>query len=136
MSEEHSPASGPYLVATADRSVWPAGAIITGDLVVTNPAVEDRLAFRTGSPAVGTLATLSGTPVGNNNRPHRGVGRRIDLAPGDTATIRFVCASSNLDLAQGTTLPPGDYLLTVHLRGFSEPTQGRLEAPPVPIRLE
>ena len=136
MSEEHSPNGGPLLVATADCDAWPPGALITGTLAVTNVAAEGRLMFRTGSPAVGALSTLAGTPIGNDSRPHRGVGRRVDLAPGDTTTIRFICGSSNLDPANGTTLPPGDYLLTVHLRASTDQAESQLTAPPLPIRLQ
>lgn len=135
VSAEQRPIISARLLATADRAVWPSGALITGVLDVTN-AASDRLVFGTGSPAVGMLSTLDGTAVGNNSRPHRGVGRRVDLAPGDTTTIRFVCFSSNVNPARGTTLPPGEYLLTVRLHASRDRAEDELAAPPVAIRLE
>ena len=136
MSAEQPPIISARLLATADRDIWPSGAVITGVLNVTNIAATDRLVFGTGSPAVGKLSTLDGTAVGNDSRPHRGVGRRVDLAPGDTTTIRFVCSSSNIDPARGTTLPPGDYLLTVRLLASTNHAEDQLAAPPVAVRLE
>ena len=124
------------LVATVDRDTWEPGDLIRGNLTLTNAATDHTIRFRTGSPAVGALSTLAGVPVGNNDRPHRGAGRAIDLLPGATADIRFLCGSSRLDTSLGTTLPPGDYLVTASLRVHTEHVRGRIAAPAVRIRLE
>ena len=136
MNKEQSSIVSARLLASADRDVWPSEALITGVLDVTNTADTEPLVFSTGNPAVGTLSTLEGTAVGNDNRPHRGVGHRVDLAPGETTTVHFICFSSNIDAERRTTLPPGGYLLTVHLRVTSDQAADHLTAPPVPIRLE
>ncbi|MGT2427397.1 hypothetical protein [Amnibacterium kyonggiense] len=136
MTVERVPADGASLTAVSDHDVWRTGTLITGVVHVINTSTEARLRFGTGVPAIGKLSTLAGVPVGDDRRPHRGTGRRIDLAPGAGTTVPFTCSSSSLDSELGTTLPPGDYHLVVHLRASTDRAHRWVTAAPITVRLE
>jgi hypothetical protein len=117
-----------------ERQVWRPGETIGGLLRLTSLSATKTIRLETGSPTTGVLLDTSGAQIlGRYAGWIAGVGRFIELDPGDDDTVDFLTGS---EATRGTSLPPGPYLLSVRLRVSSSGGDHLLIAPPTPIRLD
>lgn len=84
-----------------------------------------------GHPLVGSLLNASHEAVGGFTGAIAGTGLTVDLAPGQSASIRVIFGTASTREELGYALPPGTYWLKVQMpfrHGPGEPTHA-LTAP-------
>lgn len=117
---------GLEVTVEVDQKVVEVGDDGRGRIVLRNNG-QDRIGpLDTGEPKVGTLLNASHEAVGGFYGAIAGVGRFIDLAPGASASIRFIYGTASRREEIGYVLPPGTYWLKVQMdfrRGPGEPTR-------------
>lgn len=120
-----------------ERQSWQPGETIGGVLRLTNHSATETIRLETGNPTTGVLLDISGASIlGGFAGWIAGVGRFIELEPGDVDTVDFLAGSEAVGAPRGTLLPPGAYLLSVRLRVSSGGSGHLLIAPPAPVRLD
>lgn len=124
------------LRAELDHATLKPGHHILGRVHIRNTSATERLRLETGSPAIGVTLHLDGTRAGGFNGAVAGIGRTIDLAPGDEGSIGFIAGRDTIDPIQGATLPPGRYQLVVPIVIYTEGRRDLLVTPPTEVTLE
>jgi hypothetical protein len=99
-----------------DQKVLEAGDDGHGRLVLRNSSPERTGPLDTGQPLVGSLLNSSLETVGGYSGWFAGTGRTIDLAPGESASIRVIFGTASTREELGYVLPPGRYWLRVQMR--------------------
>jgi hypothetical protein len=99
-----------------DQEVLEAGDDGRGRLVLHNSGPERIGPLDCGQPLVGSLLNSSLEAVGGYSGWIAGTGRVIDLAPGESASVRFIFGTASTREDLGYVLPPGRYWLRVQMR--------------------
>jgi hypothetical protein len=99
-----------------DQEVLEAGDDGHGRLVLRNSSPERIGPLDCGQPLVGSLLNSSLETVGGYSGWIAGTGRFIDLAPGESASIRVIFGTASTREDLGYVLPPGRYWLRVRMR--------------------
>jgi hypothetical protein len=99
-----------------DQEVLEAGDDGRGRLVLRNSSPERTGPLDCGQPLVGSLLNSSLETVGGYSGAVAGTGRVIDLAPGESASVRFIFGTASTREDLGYALPPGRYWLRVQMR--------------------
>jgi hypothetical protein len=108
-----------------DQTVLEAGDDGHGQLVLRNNGQEKIGPLGLGQPLVGSLLNASQEAVGGFSGWIAGTGLTVDLAPGQSASIRVIFGTASTREELGYALPPGRYWLQVQIRfrhGSGEPT--------------
>jgi hypothetical protein len=117
-----------------DEPTQVPGQPFVGRVRVRNTSSTTRIRFDVGN-AIGSTLHLDGTPAGGFRGAIAGVERRIDLAPREESTLRFIAGSEPADEPPGTALPAGRYRLVVRLRIYVEGCAYLLTTTPVDLLL-
>jgi hypothetical protein len=99
-----------------DQEVLEAGDDGRGRLVLRNSSPERIGPLHCGQPLVGSLLNSSHETVGGYSGWIAGTGRVIDLAPGESASVRVIFGTASTRKDLGYVLPPGRYWLRVQMR--------------------
>jgi hypothetical protein len=103
-------------------------------VTIVNGSAE-RFRAELGEPEVGWVFEQGGTtPVGAFTGGIGGVGKTIDLAPGEQAGLDVVFGTASCDPSRGYALPPGTYEVRAVLPTASEESAGG-EIVPGPVWL-
>jgi hypothetical protein len=114
-----------------DQKVLEVGDDGHGRLVLRNNGPERIGPLGSGQPLVGSLLNASREAVGGYSGAIAGTGLTVDLAPGQSASIRVIYGTASSREELGYALPPGTYWLKVQMhfqQGPGEPTHA-LTAP-------
>jgi hypothetical protein len=114
---------------STSRSVGDDGR---GRLVLRNSGSERTGPLHCGQPLVGSLLNSSLERVGGYSGAIAGTGRTIDLAPGESASIRIIFGTASTRADLGYVVPPGQYWLKVQMRlqrGRGDPETNAPAAP-------
>jgi hypothetical protein len=129
--EEQAP-EGLEMSVEVDQEVLEAGDDGRGRLVLRNSSPERIGPLDCGQPLVGSLLNSSLETVGGFSGAIAGTGRSINLAPGESASIRVIFGTASTREDLGYVLPPGQYWLRVRMRlhhGPGAPLTTTLAAP-------
>lgn len=107
-----------------DQRVLEAGDDGHGRLVLRNSGSERIGPLDSGQPLVGSLLNASLEAVGGYCGWIGGMGRTIDLAPGQSASIKVIYGTASFREDLGYALPPGTYWLKVQVRFRRAPRPG------------
>jgi hypothetical protein len=121
-----------------DQEVIQVGDNGRARLVLRNSGPERIGPLDCGQPLVGALLDSSLETVGGYSGAIAGTGRVLDLAPGESASIRVVFGTASTREDLGYVLPPGRYWLTVRMRlhhGPGAPLTTTPAAPPTQITI-
>jgi hypothetical protein len=124
--------AGLEISVEADQQVLQAGDDGHGRLVLRNSSPERIGPFGTGQPLKGDLLNSSLETVGGFSGGIAGTGRVIDLAPGESASIRVIFGTASTREDLGYVVPPGRYWLRVQMplnHGPGAPLTTTLAAP-------
>ena len=99
-----------------DQEVLEAGDDGRGGLVLRNSSPERIGPLHCGQPLVGSLLNSSLETVGGYSGAVAGTGLTIDLAPGESASVRVIFGTASTREDLGYVLPPGRYWLRVQMR--------------------
>jgi hypothetical protein len=98
-----------------DQKVLEAGDDGHVRLVLRNSSPERIGPLGAGQPLVGSLLNSSLQTVGGYSGAVAGTGRFIDLAPGGSASVRFIFGTASTREDLGYVVPPGRYWLRVQM---------------------
>ena len=98
-----------------DQGVLEAGDDGRGRLILRNNGRERIGPLGSGQPLVGSLLNSSHEAVGGYSGAVAGTGLTIDLAPGGSASIRFIFGTDSTREDLGYVVPPGRYWLKVQM---------------------
>ncbi|MGD0705471.1 MAG: hypothetical protein ABSA02_37010 [Trebonia sp.] len=124
---------GLEMSAEVDQKVLQAGDDGHGRLVLRNSSPERIGPLDTGQPLVGSLLNSSLQIVGGYSGLVAGTGRTIDLAPGGTASLRFIFGTASTREDLGYVVPPGRYWLKVQMRLHHSRGVPMTNAPAAPL---
>jgi hypothetical protein len=124
---------GLEISAEVDQEVLQAGDDGHGRLVLRNSGPERIGPLATGQPLVGALLNSSLEVVGGYSGWVAGTGLTIDLAPGGSASVRFIFGTASTREDLGYVLPPGMYWLRVQMRLHHGRGAPLTTAPAVPL---
>lgn len=99
-----------------DQEVLQAGDDGHGRLMLRNTGTERIGPLDSGQPLAGSLLNSSLEVVGGYSGWIAGVGRIIDLAPGESASLPVIFGTASTREELGYILPPGQYWLQVRMR--------------------
>jgi hypothetical protein len=99
-----------------DQKVLRVGDRGHGQLVLRNSGPERIGPLDTGQPLVGSLLNAALETVGGYSGAIAGVGRTIDLAPGESARLGVIFGTASTREDLGYVVPPGRYWLKVQMR--------------------
>lgn len=125
---------GLELSVEVDQDVVEAGANGRGHLVLRNTGPGPIGPLSCGQPLVGSLLNSSLETVGGYSGFVAGTGRRIDLAPGDSASIGVTFGTASTREELGYVLPPGQYWLRVTMHLYHGPGVPPTTTPAAPLR--
>jgi hypothetical protein len=124
--------AGLEISVEVDQKVLQSGDDGQGRLVLRNSSAEKIGPLDTGQPLEGDLLNSSLETVGGFSGWIAGTGRVIDLAPGESASIRVIFGTASTRGDLGYVLPPGRYWLRIQMRlhhGPGAPLTTTLAAP-------
>jgi hypothetical protein len=99
-----------------------SGLHTEGTVTIVNESAE-RFTAELGEPETGWVFEQGGTtPIGAFTGAVGGHGRRVDLAPGEHATLDMVVGTASCDPSRGYALAPGTYDVRVVLPAAYEET--------------
>lgn len=98
-----------------DQEILQAGDDGRGRLVLRNSSPERIGPLNTGQPLEGDLLNSSLETVGGYIGWVAGTGRVIDLAPGESTSIKVIFGTASTREDLGYVLPPGRYWLKVQM---------------------
>ena len=124
---------GLELSVEIDQEAVEAGATGRGRLVLRNSGPEPIGPLSCGQPLVGSLLNSSLETVGGYSGFVAGTGRRIDLAPGESASIGVTFGTASTREELGYALPPGQYWLRVRLHLHHGPGVPPTTTPAAPL---
>ena len=115
-----------------DQTVLEVGDDGRGRLVLRDSSQERIGPLGTGQPLVGSVLNSSLETVGGYSGAVAGTGLTIDLAPGGSASGRFIFGTASTREDLGYVVPPGRYWLRVQLplRGRGAPLDERARRAP------
>jgi hypothetical protein len=99
-----------------DQAVLEAGDDGHGRLVLRNNGPGRIGPIDSGQPLAGSLLNASGEAVGGYSGWIGGTGLTVDLAPGQSTSIRVIFGTASTREDLGYLLPPGRYRLQVQMR--------------------
>jgi hypothetical protein len=99
-----------------------------GTVTIINES-DERFRAELGEPEIGWVFEQGGTtPLGAFTGAIGGVGKDVDLAPGEQASLKIVFGTASCDPSRGYALPPGTYDVRVVLPAgaYHETPEGEL----------
>jgi hypothetical protein len=133
LAPEGQAVEGLEMSVEVDQEVLVAGDDGRGRLVLRNSSPERIGPLDCDQPLVGSLLNSSLEPVGGYSGWVAGTGRTIDLAPGESASIRIVFGTASTREELGYVLPPGRYWLGVRMRLHHGPGAPLTTTPAAPL---
>jgi hypothetical protein len=100
-----------------DQTILEVGDDGHGRLVLRNSGSERIGPLHSGQPLIGSLLNDSLEAVGSYSAWIAGTGLVVDLAPGRSASIPFICGTTSTRENLGYAVPPGTYWLKIQM-GF------------------
>jgi hypothetical protein len=130
---EEQPFDGLEMSVEVDQEALEAGDTGRGRLVLRNSSPQRIGPLDCGQPLVGSLLDSSLEPVGGYSGAIAGTGRTIDLAPGESASLRVIFGTASTRADLGYSLPPGRYWLSVQMGLHHGPGTPSTTTPAAPL---
>lgn len=124
---------GLELSVEIDREVLTAGEDGRGRLVLRNTAAERIGPLSSGQPLVGSLLNSGLETVGGYSGAIAGVGRTIDLPPGESVSVPVIFGTASTREDLGYVVPPGRYWLRVKMHLHHGPGVPDTTMPAAPL---